>query len=418
MDLAHSKIGASSCERWWNCPGSVREVARMPPQPDSPYALEGSVAHLVGEFSLLTGRDATEYIGQKVIQIIDKKKNKKLIWKGDPAPKGDWKATGLEWEVTDEMAEAVQVYVSTIRSDMEAFGVHPSDLAIEHRFHLKDIDPDAFGTNDCNIVIFGQKVIVYDYKHGSGVAVDAEDNKQGLFYALGAIQGLEVREAEIVIVQPRAFHSNGSVRRWTVSLDDLETFANLMKGKITETKALDAPLVSGDHCKKTFCAAMATCPAVRKTVEGAAMTVFSEKPVLQFPKPENLTPVMLRRILEAMPMMDQWLRSVEAFAESKANAGEHIEGFKLVRGREGNRKWIGEGVGVDLLNAGFLEDEITESKLISPAKIEKLKKAKEHKDLLASLITRSEGKIILVPEDDPREAVSPSAIQAFSDKLE
>lgn len=393
MEKAHSRIGASSCERWWNCPGSVREVAMMPPQKTSIFAAEGTAAHTIGERCLITGVDATSYAGTTL------------------------EVDGYQIEITDEMCEAVQLYLDTIRTDMEMYQVHISDLQVEHKFHLDFIDPDAFGTNDCNIVIFGQKVIVYDYKHGSGVAVDAEDNKQGLFYALGAIQGHEVTEIEVVIVQPRAFHADGPVRRWAVTLEQLNQFAEDLKMRIEETKRPDAPLRSGDHCKKTFCAAMASCPAVRKTVENAAMTVFSEQPVGKLPDPSALTKVMLRRILEAMPMMDQWLRSVEAYAEAKANAGEEILGFKLVRGREGNRKWADEDIASGMLSDLMPEDKMFERKLMSPTKIEKIL-GKEHKKQIDSLITRSEGKIILVSEDDPREAVSPSAVQAFQDKLE
>ena len=79
----HSKISASTCERWWNCPGSVREVAKCPPQPESVYAKEGTAAHKLAELCLLEGH-------------------------------GPFHMAGTELEgvnVTNDMCEAVNVYL-------------------------------------------------------------------------------------------------------------------------------------------------------------------------------------------------------------------------------------------------------------------------------------------------------------------
>lgn len=361
----------------------------MPPQPDSPYALEGTDAHTLAEWCLRNNKDAAEVVGYK----------------------------GEDHNWTDDMAEAVQVYLNVIRADMAEYEVHPSDLQIEHRFHLDFIDPDAFGTNDANIVVFGKKIIVYDYKHGSGVAVDAEDNKQGLFYALGASYGLDFDEIEVVIVQPRAFHPDGPVRRWIVSANNLKIFAEELCRAIGATKDEDAPLKCGDWCKKTFCAAMATCPAVRKQVNADSQMVFA-KGTVQLPKPENMTKADLRRVLDGLPLFEAWTKAVWAFAEAKANNGDDLPGYKLVRGREGNRKWADESETKKILSPLVTNpDSLYEKTLLSPAKMEK-EFGKKGKELISPLIIRSEGKIILVSEDDPREAVSPNVTNAFQDKLE
>lgn len=225
----HSKIGASSCERWWNCPGSVALIDTLPPQPTSEYATEGTAAHKLAEICLTKGLIAEQMVGQTI-----------------PAENGTVRV------VTEEMAEAVQVYLDVIRTDMKKYKVHPSDLSIEHRFHLVHIDKDAYGTNDASLKVAFTKVIVYDYKHGAGVAVDAEDNKQGLFYAEGAAHGEEIDEVEIVIVQPRAIHKDGPIRRWTVSKGNLADFAVLLKAKAAATKDPNAPRRCGDWCRKTF----------------------------------------------------------------------------------------------------------------------------------------------------------------------
>lgn len=45
---AHSKLGASSYDRWGNCFGSVRECEGVP-NIESEYAKEGTLAHTVCE---------------------------------------------------------------------------------------------------------------------------------------------------------------------------------------------------------------------------------------------------------------------------------------------------------------------------------------------------------------------------------
>ena len=64
-DRAHSELGASSCERWWNCPGSVAASRGMPNR-SSPAAELGTAAHEVAELCLRNGQDALEYVGRTV----------------------------------------------------------------------------------------------------------------------------------------------------------------------------------------------------------------------------------------------------------------------------------------------------------------------------------------------------------------
>lgn len=388
----HSKIGASTCERWWNCPGSVALIETVPVQPTSSYAAEGTAAHKVAEECLREDKDAVERVGQE-IQV----ENYLIL-------------------VTEEMADAVQVYLDVIRADMAKYKVHKSDLSIEHRFHLVQVDEAAYGTNDANLKVAFTKIIVYDYKHGSGVAVEVEDNRQGLYYGVGAAMGEEFDEMEIVIVQPRAIHKDGPVRRWSVTEAQLEAFAQELKGRIALTRQAKAPRNCGEWCKKTFCPAISICPEVRQTVEKAAMTVFQQADVAtKLPPPVSLTPLQLRHLLQTIPLLDAWAKSVMAYAENQMNNGQKVLGFKLVRGREGHRKWADEkGVlaAMDKLNTDVLPYEEV---LKSPTQLEKDLGKKEFKVALSRYVTRSEGRVIMVPEDDPREEVNPNVIDVFKD---
>lgn len=390
---AHSTIGASSCERWWNCPGSVALVATMPPQKPSAYAEEGTDAHALAELCLKEGKDpiAGKYFGRVISDALAK-----------------------SVEITAEMADAVQIYLNVIREDMHNYGVSAKDLKVEHKFHLSHVDPDAFGTNDANLPVFLTKLIVYDLKYGQGVAVEAEENKQAMYYALGAVQGEYYEEIEVVIVQPRAIHKDGPVRRWTITRAQLQEFEDELKLKIQETKKKDAPLCPGNWCRKTFCPAMARCPAIKQEVESAAMIAFDD--YKEDPKPlsaEVMSDEQLTRVLHAMPRIEQWLKEVYAFAEAKANRGEKVPGFKLVRGREGNRKWKDE---TEVALA--FGDTCYEKVVMSPSKLEKIIKDKEAKSLINKLTSRAEAKTTLVPDSDPREEVQPNASLAFSDPFQ
>ena len=385
---SHSRVSASQCERWWNCPGSVRLVSTCPPQPDNEYAKEGRVAHKVAEICLTKFENPYSLTG-KVMEGVT---------------------------VTDEMAEAVQMYLDVIDADLEKYRLTLADLQVEHKFHLTQIHPDAYGTNDANLQIFLKKCIVYDFKYGSGIAVDAEDNKQGLYYALGASLEGDYDDYEIVIVQPRAVHKSGPVRRWCVNRATLEAFGEDLRVHIEQTEKEGAPLLCGEWCQKTFCPAIVCCPSVKHDMEQAAMVVFDAEPVDTPPKPETLTPIMLRRLLGMIPIIDAYLRAVESYALDQANKGVYILDYKLVA-RRSNRKWRDE----QAVKAKWGKMAVrTVEEVLSPSQLEgelkAIMKLKEAKAEIEPLTFKPDTGTVLVPVDDPRPEVKPLLTQTFTDE--
>src|SRR3546814_1886118 len=79
--------------------------------------------------------------------------------------------------VDEEMVEAVQVFLDTIRRDYK-----PGDvLVVEQRFDLSSWYPGLFGT--CDAVLYRPstgELRVYDLKYGRGVPVEVERNSQEL----------------------------------------------------------------------------------------------------------------------------------------------------------------------------------------------------------------------------------------------
>lgn len=393
MEKTHSQVGASSCERWWNCPGSVRFAASLPPQPPSAYAKDGTKAHALAEFALRKNVDA--FKASDMYDVDD----------------------GIGVGISMEMTDAVQLYLDVIDEDIFQYKCKKSDLEIEKHFTLPSIHPDARGTNDANLGVFLQKLIVYDFKYGKGIAVEAEENKQMMYYALGAALEGDYEEIECVIVQPRAIHRDGPVRRWTISRADLLAFGRELKERIIATEVDNAPLFCGDHCQKYFCPALAICPAVRGRVQEVARGVFDE-PVRTLPSLESLTASELSKLLATIPIIDAYVKAVEEYALGLANSGKTVAGYKLVAKRS-IRQWKD----VDAVKAKWPKMAVrTVEEVLSPNQLE---------TVLAQVMTKKEAKVItesftwkpdtgnvLVPESDPREAVQAKIEGVFSDVKE
>ena len=177
----HSPVGASSCERWWNCPGSVALIKKAPTQKPNKYAVEGTVAH---------------EIGASWLSVPNTSASLPLI--GDV-----WHEEGFEIKVTEEMLDAVGQYVNFIQALEKQW---ETKAQIEVRTKISD---KLYGTADAVISVDFNRLIVVDFKYGAGVKVTACENKQLMYYGLGALLALppdersEIPLVEMIIVRPR-----------------------------------------------------------------------------------------------------------------------------------------------------------------------------------------------------------------------
>lgn len=385
----HSKIGASSAYRWFACPGSVALASTMPKQPSTIYAAEGTAAHELADMCLSTETDAIEYVGQKLT----------TEFKGEP------------FEVTEEMADAVQVYLDTVR---EHIGRN-SQVYYEKGFDLSWIHAGLFGTNDACVMDLFDTLHVFDYKHGKGHAVDAVGNKQLMYYALGA--GSEFRfhfkKVKLWIVQPRAPHPDGPVRSWELSVQDLLNFKDELKAAAVATEQPDAPLAAGDHCG--FCPAAGKCPALRSKTYSLAEAVFKDfgnEATITLKRPDEIPPEQLSRILESASILDGWIRSVEQYALARALQGFPPEGFKLVE-KGTHRRWKSQERVEEVFKPQLGEKLYTPQKLISPAQVEKLVGKARAADV-ELLTEKPKGELTLAPLSDKRPAAYVSLESVFA----
>lgn len=389
----HSKLGASSASRWLNCPGSVKLSETVPPQPSSEYALEGTAAHKLAELCIIKNKEPEDFIGEE-IELIDEeqlKEGKKQI----------------SYEVSEDMADAVGVYVGYIRKQR-------GELNIEMRFDLSFIEAEMFGTNDACIYNKQLGILeVIDYKHGAGIAVSPVENTQLAYYGLGAANVYELHPnstIKLTIVQPRA--AGEPIKSWTTTVGYLENFAKKLKAGAKATHAKNPKFAEGSWCR--FCPAQAICPQLQAKSLAVAQAEFADDGAIILPEPETMSGVDIAKVLGFSNTLGSWLKAVNVFAQGMLERGEKVEGYKLVK-KKSNRKWnASEEAVVDVLvnSTNFTEDQLFQpAKFKSPAQIEAMK---IDKNLVATLTVTPDNGNTMAPVEDRRPEVLPSIQSDFS----
>lgn len=396
---AHAKLGPSSAERWFKCAGSIRASEGIKNE-SGIFAAEGTAAHSLAAHCLEHGFDAARYIG--AVAGPDGVND-------DVAAEADEKTT---FEVDDEMADAVQEYLDLCRR----FMVPPWEFDIEQRLDLTAVHKDVFGTGDFISYHSETKaLIVVDYKHGKGHAVEVAENKQLMTYAVGAALRYHNRglgAITLYVVQPRCPHKDGSVREANYDSVELLEFRSDLADAATATEAADAPRVAGEHCK--FCPASAICPERRAASLAVAEDEFgnslTEKPLIE------LTVEQRQRVYRRKEEIKDWIKRVESYEQGEAQHGRILPGFKLVAKRA-TRKWKSQADAQAYLET-ILEldsaDIFVDPKMKSPAQIEAVI-GKKRKSEIAGLYEAVSSGANLVPVEDPRAELRPDAEKEFAE---
>lgn len=388
---AHAKLGPSSAERWFACPGSIAASAGMPNE-SGVFAAEGTAAHGLAAYCLEHGFDAGRFLDG-------------VSGPGGPVEDAEADKETL-FDIDDEMVDAVQTYLDLCRG----FMMPPWEYQIEQRLDLTAVHKDVFGTGDFISYHPGTKaLIVVDYKHGKGHAVEVSQNKQLLTYAVGAALRFHNRglgNVDLYVVQPRCPHKDGAVRHASYDSGELLEFRFALADAAAATEAADAPRVAGEHCY--FCPAAPTCVERRNLAMQAAESEFGEV--------DGMSPDKVAGILREADQMKNWIKRVEAFGQSEAQHGRLPTGFKLVAKRA-TRKWKSKEDARIYLTTVLEIDEadvFADPKMKSPAQIEALI-GKKRKSELAGLYEAISSGANLVPEEDDRPALQPNAEKEFAE---
>ena len=395
MPDVHALLSASSSKQWLHCTPSARLQEQFPNE-SSVYAAEGTFAHEVCEYKV------RKYLKERVKR-----------------PQSDEYYTEEIDHITDIYAE----FVFGVIEEMKQNGCEPL-VMVEEKVDYSHIAPSGFGTADMLIIGRDENgkglLHIADFKTGQGVFVDADHNSQMMLYALGGLAAYGyIYDIEIVrmsIIQPRLDNistfecTREELENWGESIRETAKLAYEGKG---EQKA-------GDWCR--FCRAKPVCEECKNEAlslcreefldleEGAlsesenTSTESKTDGVPVFKQPGLVPLSELAQLLPTLNRITLWIESVFSFISSEAiNHGVPIPGYKVVEGRS-KRVFTDTKAVVDAAVANGYTD-LYKQQLITLTEFEKMMGKKKFNELLGKFVTKPPGKLSLVPESDPREAV-------------
>lgn len=399
---AHSKIGPSSAERWWNCPGSVALTANMP-NPSNEYAAQGVLAHSLAE-GFVEGRITTLQLYERIGEVV--------------------KVEGFDIEITEEMVAAVEEYRDLIAARLaEVTGMgRPAPVVSKSEVRLsgEHINPALFGTADHLIYQKGNVLDVFDLKYGKR-EVEAgtveQPNKQLATYAVMAmdsVAGWAFEKVRLHIFQPRARNPD-DVHCWVETTPQvLKQYREELVFRARETEKPNAPLVAGEWCHKNWCLARADCKTRHKANVGFAQVDFAVIPATPsaataLPSIDSMPIAQLAVALGWEDTFDSYFKAAKERATRELEQGKVVPGYKLVPGRS-NRAWRDEAEVVAKFSA--VVDVYEPQKVKSPAALEKLVGKKAGVD---DLTFKPEAPLRLAKDSDARSAETPgtAAAKAF-----
>lgn len=383
MSTAHSPLGPSAAARWMTCTGSIRLIEEVYPDgvdDSSVYSIEGTRAHTRAE--------------------IEVSRSFKL------RPSAELTARTREWaqetpeEQHEEMTEHAKSYRKLIRGFARRKSGQPAPMVLLEQRVDTGVE-GVWGTADA-IVLNGGDLYVVDYKYGTGVVVSAVENPQLKLYGAGAIKLIDsllgdvaelVERVHLVVHQPRA-GDEPSV--WSTTVDDLLGWLE------SEVRPAAKVALSGEGPLVPSESACRWCP-----VRGVCRTRAEFTTKRDFGPPEVLQPEEIAQILADLPQIEAWVSDIKTQSlKMVLNDGIVLPGWKAVM--SGGRRAITdhEAAIQALVDAGYEEEAVARRSAKTLGQLEKLVGGKgKLSAILGELVRKSEGKEVLVPQDDERPAI-------------
>ena len=297
----------SDAAQWMNCNGSFRAQQAYPPLDVEPSQsrLEGRACHEVAQ-KLFRNEPFGELVGSLSKDGI---------------------------VITDELFDAAREYFNEVWGFCNTHGVL-------QQLHVEEPCPvpgygNWYGIPDAWAYVPQVKVLrIFEGKFGHRI-VDPFENWQMLIEASAIIETyhLDVDIVELVVVQPRGFTSEGTVRKWSLTPDELRVYRQQVND--TMLRVLDtAPLCTpGTWCLD--CSARAHCDTLQQNGYAGIDYVKS----LQT---HNLTGhalgVELRLLERAQEMIKMRLSGLEEQALHEIKQGQHVT-FYGAKTTYGRKRW-------------------------------------------------------------------------------
>ncbi len=390
MKQKHADFSPSASERWLNCPASIKMSEGIPEGEPSSYAHEGTICHDIAATCLKKNIPADKFIGEVIEDV----------------------------RITQELADAIQVYVDEIRGLTKEYNAIGGKIEFE-----VTIDEDCWGTLDAAIWT-SAVLIVVDLKMGKGVIVPVENNTQLMIYAVGVLKWLQLEHAlkpQRIILEVNQPRTVDPIRKWEIPREDLiKWYKEVLKPSIKQIKSGEELKCMPGENQCRWCLASATCTAQAEHAVSVAEQAFApftehEKPEMEVAKGDKLSLDGIALLLPSFSHIKDWMKTLEAYALGKALDGTHVPGHKVVEGRS-NRVWkVDESViSAFIQSKGF--EAYGDPPLLSPAQTEKAMGKKESKAHgLANYIHKPPGAPTLVLEDDKRPAMDIEVDKAFEE---
>jgi hypothetical protein len=295
-----------------------------------------------------------------------------------------------------------------MRLHVRDYAEYVEELAEDAEFHIEQEVPLFYRTQDHGTVdcwfVKNNTLYIVDLKYGAGVEVEAFGNSQMAIYAASVMRMMPIKPERVVmtIFQPRF---EKQVKQWVLETGVLMEWARDIGRMVLDIEMGQVEFKpSADACR--FCPARGFCPH-----RASSVTEIMPAGPLALPAPEDMTDEQLALFVLKKGDFSKWLKDVEDYITRRmVNEGREVPGLKVVKGRDGNRRWVDEA-GAEKFLAHKIGPSRWERKLISPTQAEKILKdaGMKHTRTLnrfERLVGRNEGRPVVVPEEDKRESIA------------
>ena len=317
-----SRLRCSAAPRWVPCPASVKLCEQYPDTDgDTQPAMEGTAAHWVASSAL-----------ERWISYTDSGLPLVSDYIGEQAPNGII--------ITEEMVEAVDVYIKDVLKVLQARGSMASTY-IERHVSIHNVHPENEGTFDGCVFthdVDDDSITLWDFKYGWGI-IEPHGNWQLVDYMIGLLAEWEARNiplpkvVELRVVQPRPHHPLGKVRVWRATLEEIYSYFQALRAAAHEAMGDNPAYNPGPQCNN--CSGRAHCTALHRAT-------YSIMEFVDTQGPDELSGEALgarvHQLTKYAKLIDALKTGVEQRALSKITSNEVVPGWSAVQGT-GRVKW-------------------------------------------------------------------------------
>lgn len=343
--MSHSVIPPSKANVWVVCTGYPYMAAAHPEEEtESEDRVEGIAAHWVAEEMIRAEAHASSTY---------------LYTVGNTAPNGIL--------INEEIYESAKTFAQDVIAVMHETKVYGGDgFGVEKQVHAVRIHELSFGTPDFFLFDRVNGILyIWDFKNGRRV-VEVFENWQAMNYVAAIFDSLGVNgyddqhiQVRIRIVQPRAYHRDGTIREWKITGSNLRGYFNVLASKAAECLSENKTCTSGPHCRD--CSARHACNAA---IQGG-MQLYE---VAERPTPLNMTPEALGVQLSIVKRAIAQLGFVESAFEEQVKGlvrgGMNVPGWGA-QPTVGNEEWLKPEDEIEALGECF-GIQLSKKKLLTP----------------------------------------------------